>query len=333
MSLVPMTLSQFVLAEERRHPGASGEFTGLITDLAIACKVINREVVRAGLTDLLGWDGVRNVHGEKVQRLDAFAHEVIHRALAQTGQLAVCASEESEDVIPPHEGCECGKYVVNFDPLDGSSNIDADVNIGTIFSILPRVTGCGPGTVEDCLQPGGRQVAAGYVIYGPSTILVYTTGEGVHGFTFDPGIGEFLLSHANVRMPERGRIYSANEGNAAGWAPGVRRYVEWLKASEPSDGRPYSSRYVGSLVADFHRNLLYGGIFMYPADSAHASGKLRVLYECSPLAFIAEQAGGAATDGRRRILEIVPRTLHERTPLFIGSRRDVRECAGFMAEG
>ena len=331
MIVGPVTLSQFILAEERRHPGASGEFTGLITDIAVACKVINREVVRAGLTDLLGYSGKRNVHDEKVQKLDSFAHNVIHRALAHTGQLAVCASEESEDIIPASDAHAPGKYVVNFDPLDGSSNINANVNIGTIFSILPRVTHHGPGTVDDCLQPGDHQVAAGYVLYGSSTMLVYTTGDGVHGFTFEPSIGEFLLSHPDIKTPERGRIYSVNEGNTQGWPASFRRYIDWLKADETADGRPYSGRYVGSLVADFHRNLLYGGIFMYPADSNHARGKLRVLYECSPLAFVAEQAGGAASDGSGRIMEIVPTTLHERTPLFIGSSYDVRTCERYLA--
>jgi len=331
MTVGPVTLSQFILAEERRHPDASGEFTGLITDIAFACKVINREVVRAGLTDLLGYSGKRNVHDEKVQKLDSFAHDVIHRALAHTGQLAVCASEESEDIIPASDAHAPGKYVVNFDPLDGSSNINANVNIGTIFSILPRVTRDGPGTVDDCLQAGDRQVAAGYVLYGSSTMLVYTTGDGVHGFTFEPSIGEFLLSHPHIKTPERGRIYSVNEGNTHGWEESFRRYIDWLKMDEAADGRPYSGRYVGSLVADFHRNLLYGGIFMYPADTRYPRGKLRVLYECSPLALVAEQAGGVASDGRGRIMEIVPAKLHERTPLFIGSSYDVRTCERFLA--
>lgn len=331
MPVGPVTLSQFILAEERRHPEASGEFTGLITDVALACKVINREVVRAGLTDLLGDAGTQNVHGEKVQKLDSFAHEVVHRALAMTGHLAVCASEESEDIIPASDAHPPGKYVVNFDPLDGSSNICANINIGTIFSILPRVTREGPGTVEDCLQKGDRQVAAGYVLYGSSTMLVYTTGDGVHGFTFEPSIGEFLLSHPDIRTPERGRIYSVNEGNTERWEGNLRAYLEWLKEEDADDGRPYSGRYVGSLVADFHRNLLYGGIYMYPADSRHPKGKLRVLYESSPLAFVAEQAGGAASNGRGRVMEIVPASLHERTPLFIGSRYDVSMCERFVA--
>jgi fructose-1,6-bisphosphatase I len=331
MPVRPVTLSQFILAEERRHPDASGEFTGLITDVALACKLINREVGRVGLTDFLGDSGAHNVHGEKVQKLDSFAHDVVHHALAHAGQLAVCASEESEDIIPPSDSHVPGKYVVNFDPLDGSSNIGANVNIGTIFSILPRVTRRGPGTVDDCLQPGVRQVAAGYVLYGTSTMLVYTTGDGVHGFTFEPSIGEFLLSHPDIRTPERGRIYSVNEGNTQRWEAGFRRYVESLKMDDDADGRPYSGRYVGSLVADFHRNLLYGGIYMYPADTKYPKGKLRVLYECSPLAFVAEQAGGVGSDGRRRIMEIAPTTLHERTPLFIGSSYDVRMCERFLS--
>jgi len=331
MHVGPVTLSQFIVAEERRHPDASGEFTGLITDIAFACKVINREVARAGLSDLLGYSGTRNIHGEKVQKLDSFAHDVIHRALAHTRQLAVCASEESEDIIPASDTHAPGKYVVNFDPLDGSSNINANVNIGTIFSVLPRVTRYGPGTVDDCLQPGDRQVAAGYVLYGSSTMLVYTTGDGVHGFTFEPSIGEFLLSHPHIKTPERGRIYSVNEGNTQQWEASFRRYIDWLKMDETADGRPYSGRYVGSLVADFHRNLLYGGIFMYPADTRYPRGKLRVLYECSPLAFVAEQAGGLASDGRGRVMAIVPTTLHERTPLFIGSSYDVRTCERFLA--
>jgi fructose-1,6-bisphosphatase I len=331
MSLRPVTLSQFILESERRHPGASGEFTSLLTVIAFACKVINREVVRAGLGDVLGDTGAQNVHGEKVQKLDQFAHEVISGVLADTGELAVLASEEDEDIIAVPAGKPIGRYVVNFDPLDGSSNINANVNIGTIFSILPRVTRDGPGELADCLQPGRNQVAAGYVLYGSSTMFVYTTGDGVHGFTFEPSVGEFFLSHPNIRTPDRGRIYSVNEGYTRRWDQGVRRYIDSLKADDPASGRPYSARYVGSLVADFHRNLLYGGIYLYPADSKSPNGKLRVLYECSPLAFVAEQAGGAATDGARDIMDIVPDRLHQRTPLFIGSAEDVRECASFLA--
>ena len=276
--------------------------------------------------------GHENVHGEKVQKLDQFANDVIYKVLSATGQLAVLASEEDEDVIPIPEGQPVGKYVVNFDPLDGSSNINANINIGTIFSILRRVTQSGPGCLKDCLQPGIHQVAAGYVLYGSSTMLIYSTGNGVHGFTFEPSLGEFLLSHTSIRTPDRGRVYSVNESNYFKWTDGVKRYVDWLKNEDGDSGRPYSARYVGSLVADFHRNLLYGGIFLYPGDRKNPQGKLRLLYEAAPLAFIAEQAGGAASDGRRRILDIVPDELHQKTPLYLGSSQDVRECEQFIQE-
>ena len=325
-----LTLSQFLLEQERLHAHATGELTTLLLDIALATKMINREVIRAGLVDILGYTGGQNVHGEKVQKLDRFAHETIYRVLGQTGQLAVLASEEDEDVIPVPPGQPVGKYVVNFDPLDGSSNINANVNIGTIFSVLPRVTQGGGGTMADCLQPGNRQLCAGYVMYGSSTMLVYTTGRGVHGFTFEPSVGEFLLSNPDIRTPGRGRIYSVNEGNYFKWSEGVKRYVDWVKMEDDSNGRPYSARYVGSLVADFHRNLLYGGIFLYPGDRTNPKGKLRVLYEAAPLAFIAECAGGAASNGERRIMDIVPEKLHERTPLFLGSPDDVRQCEEFV---
>ncbi|NOT32702.1 MAG: class 1 fructose-bisphosphatase [Candidatus Eisenbacteria bacterium] len=326
-----LTFSQFLFAEEHKHPEASGEFTSVLIDIALAAKLINREVTRAGLVDILGFTGDENVHGEKVQKLDMFAHEVFYQILGSTGELAVLASEEDEDIVPVPEGARVGKYVVNFDPLDGSSNINANVNIGTIFSILPRITRKGPGTLEDCLQAGRRQLAAGYVMYGSSTMLVYTTGDGVHGFTFEPSIGEFLLSHRNIQTPPRGRIYSVNEGNYVHWHEGLKRYVDWLKRDDPSTGRPYSARYVGSLVADFHRNLLYGGVYLYPADCKNPNGKLRVLYEAAPLAFIAEEAGGAASDGIRRIMEIAPGSLHQRTPLIIGSPMDVKDAEEFIS--
>ena len=325
-----VTLSQFILQQERISPGATGEFTTLLHDIELAAKLINREVVRAGLVDILGYTGSENVHGEKVQKLDRFAHETIYRVLGATGQLAVMASEEDEDVIPVPVGEPVGKYVVNFDPLDGSSNINANVNIGTIFSVLPRVTREGSGTLADCLQPGQQQVCAGYVMYGSSTMLVYTTGHGVHGFTFEPSVGEFLLSHRDIRTPVRGHIYSVNEGNYFKWDDGIKRYVDWLKMDDDATGRPYSSRYVGSLVADFHRNLLYGGIYLYPEDRTNPHGKLRVLYEGAPLAFIAEQAGGLASDGRARILDLKPTSLHQRTPLYLGSAQDVKECETFV---
>jgi fructose-1,6-bisphosphatase I len=326
-----VTLSQFVLQQEREHPEASGEFTAVLLDIALAAKMINKAVIRAGLVDVLGDAGTTNVQGERVQKLDVYAHGTIMRVLGSTGQLAVVASEEDEGIVPMPDDAPIGKYVVNFDPLDGSSNIDANVNIGTIFSILPRISRKGHGTIEDCLQAGRRQLCAGYVLYGTTTMLVYTTGDGVHGFTFEPSIGEFLLSHPNIRTPARGRIYSVNEGNYARWATGMKRYVDWLKQEDKVSGRPYSGRYVGSLVADFHRNLLYGGIYLYPGDGKNPNGKLRLLYECAPLAFIAEQAGGAASNGERRIMDLAPDSLHQRSPIFIGSPEDVKDCEAFLA--
>ena len=326
-----VTLSQFVFQQEREHPEASGEFTSVLLDIALAAKMINKAVIRAGLVDVLGATGTTNVQGEKVQKLDVYAHNTIMTVLGSTGQLAVVASEEDEGIVPMPEGAPIGKYVVNFDPLDGSSNIDANVNIGTIFSILPRISRKGHGTVDDCLQAGRRQLCAGYVLYGTTTMLVYTTGDGVHGFTYEPSIGEFLLSHPRIHTPARGRIYSVNEGNCGKWSEGMKRYVEWLKQEDKATGRPYSGRYVGSLVADFHRNLLYGGIYLYPGDGKNPNGKLRLLYECAPLAFIAEQAGGAASEGTRRIMDVAPNSLHQRSPLFLGSPEDVRECEAFLA--
>lgn len=325
-----ITLSQFVLQQEREHPEASGEFTSVLLDIALAAKMINKAVVRAGLADVIGATGDVNVQGERVQKLDVFAHETIMRVLGSTGQLAVVASEEDEGIVPMPDDAPIGKYVVNFDPLDGSSNIDANVNIGTIFSILPRITRKGQGTIEDCLQAGRRQMCAGYVLYGSSTMLVYTTGDGVHGFTYEPSIGEFLLSHADIRTPKRGHIYSVNEGNYARWSDGMKRYADWLKVEDKATDRPYSMRYVGSLVADFHRNLLYGGIYLYPGDAKNPNGKLRLLYEAAPLAFVAEQAGGAASDGTRRIMDIAPSSLHQRTQLFLGSPDDVADCEAFL---
>ena len=327
-----VTLAQFVLQQERLHPEASGQFTSLLLDIALAAKMINKAVIRAGLVDVLGETGDTNVQGERVQKLDKFAHETIMKVLGSTGQLAVIASEEDEDIVQVRDGAPIGRYVVNFDPLDGSSNIDANVNIGTIFSILPRLTRTGRGTHEDVLQSGRRQLCAGYVLYGSSTMLVYTTGDGVHGFTYEPSIGEFLLSHPNIQTPKRGHIYSVNEGNYASWSEGVKRYVDWLKCDDKATGRPYSARYVGSLVADFHRNLLYGGIYIYPGDKKNPNGKLRLLYEAAPLAFIAEQAGGAASNGCQRIMEMAPSALHQRTPLFLGSSIDVSEAETFVQE-
>lgn len=319
---VGMTLTKFLLEEQRKHPNSSGNFTSLFSDLVIAAKIISREVNRAGLIDILGVTGTRNIHGEEVQKLDEFANSAVIRTMEHGGHLAAMASEEMDDIIPVDGKYPKGKYLLLYDPLDGSSNIDVNISVGTIFSILrcPK-EGCEPAT-KDFLQPGVQQVCAGYFLYGSSTMLVYTTGHGVHGFTLDPSVGEFLLSHENIRTPEKGKIYSINEGNSRHWFPATSMYVEKLKADE----RGYTGRYVGSLVADFHRNLLKGGIFLYPADKKSQKGKLRLLYEANPLAFIVEQAGGKASNGDKRILDIVPQELHQRTPLVIGSRADVEEA-------
>jgi fructose-1,6-bisphosphatase I len=320
------------MEQERKFPSATGEFSALLTQICLAAKIIHREVTRAGLVDLIGAVGQQNATGDQQQKLDVFAHDTLFRALDHTGQLCAVASEESEDVLPIPDHHPRGKYCINFDPLDGSSNIDVGVSIGTTFSILRRVTADadGPGTAADCMQPGNRQVCAGYVMYGSSTVLVYSSGQGVHQFIFDPSVGEFLLVQENVRMPERGTIYSVNEGNAHRWDDGVRRYVEWLKEDDKATGRPYRQRYVGTLVADFHRTLFKGGIFLYPGDRTNPRGKLRYLYEAAPIAFLAEQAGGAASDGTRRILDIAPASLHERTPLMVGSIEDVRIAEEFV---
>lgn len=329
-----MTLERRIREEERNHPGARGLFTRLVTQITLAAKIINAEVNKAGLADILGLTGEVNVQGEEVQKLDEYANEVMRKALDHTGSVAALASEEMEEVYAiPDKYVEGGEYVVLYDPLDGSSNIDVNVSIGSIFSILRRRSRGGAARLEDFLQPGVSQVCAGYVIYGSSTMLVYTTGNGVDGFTLDPSVGEFFLSHPDIRIPERGRIYSINEGNASRWDAATARYVARLKEEDADAGRPYSGRYIGSLVADFHRNLLKGGVFLYPGDRKSPEGKLRLLYECSPMSFIAEQAGGAASDGRRRVMEIQPEKLHQRIPFIVGSRLDVADAVRFLSGG
>jgi len=328
-----MTLERHIIEEERKHPDATGELSRLLSDLSIAAKVISREVNQAGLIDILGFTGAQNVHGEAVKKLDVYAHEMLYKAMDHGGHLAVMASEEDEDIIhiPPQH--RIGKYVLLFDPLDGSSNIDVNVSIGTIFSIYKRKSdGDGPGTLADCTQQGLLQEVAGYILYGSSTIMVYTSGHGVHGFTLDPSIGEFILSHENIRIPKKGRIYSINEGNYKYWHPGLKKYIKWLQEEDAETSRPYSTRYIGSMVSDVHRTLFYGGIFMYPADSRNPKGKLRLMYECNPMAMIVENAGGMALDGKKRVLEIEPESLHERTPVFLGSEFDVKMVAAFMAD-
>ena len=327
------TLARHIYEEERKYPQATGELSDLLHDLSLAAKVISLEVNKAGLVDILGFTGSSNVHGEEVKKLDVYAHDMLIKAMDHGGHLCVMASEEDEDIIHIPPEFYIGKYVLLFDPLDGSSNIDANVSIGTIFSIYRRISpGNGPGTLEDCLQPGFKQVAAGYIIYGSSTIFVYTAGNGVHGFTLDPSFGEFILSHPNIRTPKKGKIYSINEGNYLYWHPGLKKYIKWLQEEDKSTGRPYSSRYIGSMVADIHRNLLYGGIFMYPADIRNPNGKLRLMYECNPMAFIVEQAGGIATTGNQRIMDIQPTSLHQRVPVIMGSKNMVNKVLEFTQQ-
>jgi fructose-1,6-bisphosphatase I len=319
------------MEQQRDYPGATGDFTGLLTQIALAAKVIAREVNKAGLVNILGFTGEKNVQGEQVTKLDVFAHQTLVEALAASGHVCAMASEEAAEPILPASGYPRGPYVVLFDPLDGSSNIDINITIGTIFSIHRKVSSGPDSTVADLLQPGAQQVAAGYVVYGSSTMFIYTTGYGVHGYTLDPSLGEFLLSHENIHMPKRGSTYSANEGNYHTWSPGVRRYVDSLK--DPQH-KPYKGRYVGTLVADFHRTLLTGGVFLYPADitDPKSSGKLRLLYEAAPLAFVAEQAGGRASTGTEDILHVQPTQLHQRVPLIIGSAEDVAAAEDYIRQ-
>ncbi|MEO6695562.1 MAG: class 1 fructose-bisphosphatase [Ignavibacteria bacterium] len=331
------TFYRHIVEEERKFPEATGQLSDLLADIALACKVISLEVNRAGLIDLLGFTGEENVQGEQVKKLDVFANDVLTHVMKQGGHICAVCSEEEVNFIPIEDKFTDNKYVTNkyichFDPLDGSSNIDVNVSIGTIFSVYKRVTKSGPGSLEDCLQKGTEQVAAGYVIYGSSTVLVYTNKQGVHGFTLDPSVGEFLLSNENITIPKKSRTYSVNEGNYCKWSRGMKDYVSYLKEIDQESSRPYSSRYVGSLVADFHRNLLYGGIFMYPSDNKNVNGKLRLMYEANPLSMIIEEAGGRSTDGNKRILDIEPKSLHQRTPLFIGSEEDVIMIEKYLAK-
>lgn len=327
-----VTIERHIAEEEHAHKGASGEFSRLMRDMLLAIRLISRDVRRAGLNDVLGITDGTNVHGEQVKKLDMLAHDTIFRAMDHGGHLCVMASEESEELIMIPPEYARGKYVLLFDPLDGSSNIDVNVTIGTIFSIYHRVTPdyVGDGTLEDVLQPGSRQIAAGYVCYGSSTQLVYTTGNGVDIFTYDPTIGEFLLSDEKIQMPNRGKCYSVNEGNSSKWDDNLKKYIDYLKTPSADKRRPYSLRYVGTSIADLHRTIMYGGIFMYPADKSNPKGKLRMMYECNPLAMIVEQAGGMASDGVHRILDKRPGSIHERSPLFIGSKDDVLEAEAFL---
>jgi len=329
-----MTIERYIMEQERLHPEATGELSNLLYDLCLAAKIISRQVRRAGLSDILGEVGAINVQGEVQQKLDVFAHDTVRHSVEHTGRVCIVASEEEEHPMPVQvrEDRRGGKYVLLYDPLDGSSNIGVNVSIGTIFSIHRRKSKRGPGTLADCLQPGRAQIAAGYILYGSSTMLVYTTGQGVHGFTLDPTIGEFLLSHPDIRCPEVGQYYSVNESHWNKWAPGVQRAVAAFKNGDQGKVEAKNARYIGSLVADIHRNLMSGGIFLYPADANAPHGKLRLLYEAAPLALLVEQAGGAAFDGKTDILDITPTELHQRTPLIIGSKRDVDFARAVIAE-
>lgn len=329
MSAKSITLTRYLLMQQQAHPGATGEFSVLLSQIALAAKMIAHELSRAGLGNALGATGEINIQGEATQKLDVIANEAFREAF-EYGQLVTeLVSEEMEHPARILGNDGKGKYVIFVDPLDGSSNIDVDVTIGSIFSVHRRPPGSGEELIRALHLPGHRQVAAGYALYGPSTMLVYTAGNGVHGFTLDPEIREFLLSHENIRMPARGSTYSINEGRRAEWLPPTRGYIDYLQEPDKASGRPYSARYVGSLVADFHRTLLKGGIFLYPADTKNTNGKLRLMYEAAPLAMVAEAAGGRASDGTQRILDIQPTNLHQRVPLLIGSPEDVARAESF----
>ena len=328
------SLGEFIVERQDDFKYAKGELSRLLSAIGLAARVVNREVNKAGLTEaILGDVGSENIQGEQQKKLDVYADDEFIRALKDRGEVCGLASEEKEGVIEFSTGyAKDGQYVVAIDPLDGSSNIDVNVSIGTIFSIYRRTSESGPATFDDFMQKGTEQVAAGYVIYGSSTMLVYTTGNGVNGFTLDPSIGAFFLSHPDMMIPKDGNIYSINEGNYVHFPDGVKQYLKYCQVEDPETNRPYTSRYIGSAVADFHRNLIKGGIYIYPTTTASPNGKLRLLYEANPFAFLMEQAGGLATDGFGRIVEIQPTSLHQRTPLFIGSENMVKRAMDLMGE-
>jgi fructose-1,6-bisphosphatase I len=329
MNTTGVTLTRYLLMQQQAHPGATGEFSLLLSQIALAAKTIARELSNAGLRDVLGATGEINVQGEVTQKLDRIANDAFLQAFEYGQLVSEVVSEEMEQPASIQGNSDKGKYVIFVDPLDGSSNLDVNVTVGSIFSVHRRPAGRGADLVRDLHLLGREQVAAGYALYGPSTILVYTTGSGVHGFTLDPGLGEFLCSHENIRIPARGSTYSINEGRRQEWFPSTRGYIDYLQQSDKASGRPYSGRYVGSLVADYHRTLLKGGIFLYPADPKNTNGKLRLMYEASPLAMVTEQAGGRASNGTQQILDVVPTSLHQRVPLLIGSAEDVAKAESF----
>lgn len=329
------TLGEFIVEKQAEYPNAKGELSGILSSIRLVAKVIHRDINKAGLTNnIIGNSGVENVQGEAQMKLDLFAHNTMKQALMSREEVAGFASEEEENFIAfDTERGRNAKYVILTDPLDGSSNIDVNVSVGTIFSIYRRVSPVGtPVTLEDFMQPGNRQVAAGYIVYGSSTMLVYTTGHGVNGFTYDPSLGVFCLSHENIQIPKTGKIYSINEGQYLKFPVGVKKYLKYCQEEDKETQRPYTSRYIGSLVSDFHRNMLKGGIYIYPSATNYPNGKLRLLYEGNPMAFLAEQAGGVASDGYNRILDIQPTALHQRVPLFIGSREMVKKAEQLMRD-
>lgn len=326
------TLGEFIIENQKDFPYAKGELSALLSSIRLAGKVVNQQINKAGLAEILGKAGKENVQGESQAKLDVLANEIFVSTLRNRGEICGLASEELEDyLVFDEEMHKNAEYIVLIDPLDGSSNIDVDITVGTIFSIYRRISKKGtPATLEDFLQPGINQVAAGYLIYGTSTILVYTTGNGVNGFTFDPGIGSFFLSHSNIKFPKTGNTYSVNEGNYVHFPQGIKKYIKWVQELNEEENRPFTSRYTGSLVADFHRNMLLGGIYLYPQGTTAPKGKLRLLYECNPMAFLTEQAGGKATDGFRRIMELQPQELHERAPFICGNKEMVEKAEEFM---
>lgn len=326
-----VTLEECIIQSQNRFPGATGELSQLLRDIGLAAKIISREVNKAGITNILGYDGSTNVHGEAVKKLDLFADQQLISALDRSLITCMVISEENDGVVKLSS--KGGKYIVYLDPLDGSSNIDVNVSIGSIFSVYMREARYEQTLrEEDALQPGIRQVAAGYVLYGSSTILTYTTGLGVSVFTLDPSIGEFILSEKNIQIPDHGPIYSINEGSYNSWDLGLKKYIKYCQVEDADTNRPYSARYIGSMVADIHRTLIKGGIFIYPHSKKYPNGKLRLMYECNPLGFIIEQAGGMATDGKTRIMELKPTSIHQQTPIYVGSKQNVQRVMDFLGE-